>query len=58
MHAAMRGDRLKLVLGEAEERRERALVDLLEKALSLRALTGGEDLDGHQNSISRSATAF
>jgi hypothetical protein len=47
MHAAMLGDRLKLVVGEAEERRQRALVDLLREALPLPALTGGEDLDGH-----------
>jgi hypothetical protein len=58
MHAAMRGERLELVVGEAEERRERGLVDLLREALPLRALRRGEDLDGHQNSISRSATAL
>jgi len=58
MHAAMSGDQLKLVVGEAEERGQRGLVDLLREALPLRALAGAEDLDRHQNSISRSATAF
>lgn len=58
MHAAMRRDRLELVVGEAKERRQRALVDLFREALPFCALSRSEDLDGHQNSISRSATAF
>jgi hypothetical protein len=58
MHAAMCRDRLELVVGKAKERRQRALIDLLREALPFCALSRREDLDRHQNSISRSATAF
>lgn len=51
-------DELELVVGEREERGQRRLVDLLWEALPLRALTGGQDLDGHQKSTSKSLTAF
>ena len=58
MNIAVRRDLLELVVGEGEERCERCGVDLLREALPLCALAGGQDLDGHQNSISRSDTAF
>lgn len=41
---AVRRDLLKLVVGEAEERDQRCLVDLLGEALPLRALAGGQNL--------------
>ena len=55
---AVTGELLKLVVGEREERGQRGLVNLLGEALPLRALAGGQDLDGHQKSISKSLTAF
>ena len=58
VNVAVRRDLLELVVGEGEERRQRRLVDLLGEALPLRALAGGQDLDGHQKSISKSETAF
>ena len=51
-------DLLELVVCVGEERGQRRLVDLLGEALPFGALTGGQDLDGHQKSISKSLTAF
>ena len=54
MDIAVRCDLLTLAGGEGEERDQRGLVDLLGEALPLGALAGGQDLDGHQKSISKS----
>lgn len=50
-------DGRKLILAEDEEGVQCPLVDLLREALPLGALCGAEDLNGHQNSISKAATA-